>query len=92
MLRKKSAHETAPKAAVPPAAKRKNTRPESSDHPKPTSTAYKIIMFGLMVIGLLWILVYYISGGWPIPVLDAWNILIGFVIVMVGFLMTTKWH
>lgn len=51
-------------------------------------------MFGLMLLGLAWIIVYYISGsaGLPIPALGAWNILVGFGIAMVGFLMTTQWR
>lgn len=58
---------------------------------------YKITMFGLMVIGLLWILVFYISSAqYPLGSasfldLSNWNILIGFGIAMIGFVMTTKW-
>jgi hypothetical protein len=49
-------------------------------------------MFGLMLLGLAWILTYYISGiGWPVPTLGAWNIAVGFGIMFVGFLMTTRW-
>ena len=52
----------------------------------------KPIMFGLMLLGLAWILTYYISGiGWPIPAIGAWNIAVGFGIMFVGFLMTTRW-
>ena len=38
---------------------------------------YKPVMFGLMLLGLAWILVFYISGSnqWPIPVLGQANIL-----------------
>jgi hypothetical protein len=54
---------------------------------------FKPIMFGLMLLGLAWILVYYISGGlaWPVPVLGNWNIAVGFGIMFIGFLMTTRW-
>ena len=53
---------------------------------------FKPIMFGLMLLGLAWILTYYISGiGWPIPTIGAWNIAVGFGIMFVGFLMTTRW-
>jgi hypothetical protein len=45
-----------------------------------------------MLLGLAWILTYYISGtGWPVPPLGAWNIGVGFAIMFVGFLMTTRW-
>ncbi|MCF8529172.1 MAG: cell division protein CrgA [Aquiluna sp.] len=58
---------------------------------------YKAVMFGFMVFGLLWILTFYISSaryplGSATPIdLSNWNILIGFGIAMVGFVMTTRW-
>lgn len=61
---------------------------ETNDNP----AWFKPVMFGLMLLGLAWILVYYISGtGWPIPAIGAWNIAVGFGIMFVGFLMTTRW-
>jgi Cell division protein CrgA len=45
-----------------------------------------------MLIGLVWIVVYYISGSFPIVGLGSWNILIGFGIAFVGFLMTLRWR
>ncbi len=54
---------------------------------------FKPIMFGFMILGLLWIVVFYISGGTlPIGGLASWNILIGFGIAFIGFLMTLWWH
>ena len=51
------------------------------------------VMLGFMIIGLLWIVVFYVSGSqYPIPGVGAWNILIGFAIAFVGFLMTTRWR
>ena len=50
-----------------------------------------------MILGFLWILVYYITEaqyplGAATPInLSNWNILIGFAIAMVGFVMTTRW-
>lgn len=50
-------------------------------------------MFGFMLIGLAWIIVYYVSKvQLPIPSLGNWNILVGFGIMMIGFLMTTRWR
>jgi hypothetical protein len=62
--------------------------------PKPNALWFKIVMFGLMIIGLLWIIVFYISFDkhWPIPSIGNWNILVGFGILMAGFLMTTRWR
>ncbi|MET1034845.1 MAG: cell division protein CrgA [Arthrobacter sp.] len=60
---------------------------------KPLPVWYKPVMFGLMLLGLLWILVYYISQGLlPIVVAGGWNIVIGFGLAMVGFVMTTRWR
>ena len=44
----------------------------------------------LMIIGLIWAVVYYLSpnGTWPIPGIGAWNLAIAFAIIMVGFIMT----
>lgn len=53
---------------------------------------FKPVMFGFILIGLLWILVYYLSSArLPIPELNDWNILVGLGIAFVGLLMTTNW-
>lgn len=46
----------------------------------------------LMVIGLAWAVVYYLTGSYPIPHIGAWNLAIAFAILMVGFLMTMWWR
>ena len=66
---------------------------ESARHDSPNPVWFKPIMFGFMLIGLLWIITYYVSAGaFPIPGLGAPNILIGFGLMFVGFLMTTRWR
>ena len=51
------------------------------------------VMIGLMVIGLVWVLVFYLSGtNLPIPGIGAWNLAVGFAIAFIGFLMTTRWR
>jgi hypothetical protein len=51
------------------------------------------IMVGLLVIGLAWIVVYYITQTqYPIPNIGNWNLVIGFAILLSGFVMTTKWR
>ncbi|MCZ2403616.1 cell division protein CrgA [Paenarthrobacter sp. Z7-10] len=60
---------------------------------KPNPVWFKPVMFSLMVIGLIWIIVYYITNGqWPVPNIANWNLVIGFGIVIIGFLMTTRWR
>ncbi len=59
----------------------------------PNPVWFKPVMLGLMLIGLVWVLVFYISGTqFPIPSIGAWNLVIGFGIAFIGFLMTTRWR
>jgi hypothetical protein len=59
----------------------------------PNPVWFRPVMFGFMLIGLVWIIVFYVSGSnAPIPTLGPWNILVGFGIMFVGFLMTTRWR
>lgn len=59
----------------------------------PNPVWFKPIMIGLMLLGLVWVLVYYLSAQrFPIPGIDVWNLVIGFGIAFVGFLMTTRWR
>ncbi|MEX1080147.1 MAG: cell division protein CrgA [Homoserinimonas sp.] len=59
----------------------------------PNPVWFKPIMFGLMLLGLAWIIVYYVSqSALPIADLGDANILVGFGILFLGFLMTTRWR
>jgi len=59
----------------------------------PNPAWFKPIMVGLMLAGLAWVLVFYLSGSlYPIPGIGALNLVIGFAIAFVGFLMTTRWR
>jgi hypothetical protein len=54
------------------------------------------VMLTLMILGLAWIVVYYLTssrpgGGLPIPPLHQWNLAIGFVLIIAGFGLTTQW-
>ena len=69
--------------------------------PRETSTAadapnpvwFKPVMFGFMLIGLAWIVVFYVSQSTlPVASIGSWNILVGFGIMFIGFLMTTRWR
>lgn len=51
------------------------------------------VMVGFMLLGLVWILVFYISGqSLPIPGIGNWNLAVGLGIALIGFLMTTRWR
>ena len=51
------------------------------------------VMLALMIVGLLWIVVTYLfQQSYPIPGIGAWNLLIGFVLIITGFTLTTRWR
>jgi Cell division protein CrgA len=64
-----------------------------SNEQAPNGVWFKPVMFSFMLIGLVWIILFYVSqGSLPIASLGSWNILVGFGIMFIGFLMTTRWR
>jgi hypothetical protein len=60
----------------------------------PSPLFYKIVMFGLMLLGLVWLVVNYIAGdkiGFLIT-LGNFNFAIGFALIITGLLMTMRWR
>lgn len=50
------------------------------------------VMLGLMIIGLVWVVTFYITGQqYPVPSWGMWNLGVGFAFILVGFAMTTRW-
>jgi hypothetical protein len=50
-------------------------------------------MLGCLLVGLAWIALYYITGGTlPVAALSAWNLLIGFALIIGGVALSTKWR
>jgi Cell division protein CrgA len=83
--------------------------PESKGRAKPTHTPppqrrskkttmtnppwFVPLMLGLMVVGLLWVVTFYITAGaYPIPKVNYWNLIVGFGLMISGFMMTTRWR
>lgn len=62
--------------------------------PRPTPRWWAPAMLTVMVLGLLWIVVFYLSGSrqLPVPQIGAWNLGVGFGLIIVGFAMTTRWR
>ena len=72
----------------------KPARPEArAGEDAPNAVWFKPVMFGFMLIGLAWIIVFYVSqGALPVASFGSWNIMVGFGIAFIGFLMTTRWR
>ncbi|MFC7431703.1 MULTISPECIES: cell division protein CrgA [unclassified Agrococcus] len=66
----------------------------SRDHEESRNPQWYVpVMLGFIIVGLLWVIVFYISGSTlPIQSIGPWNIAIGFGIMFIGFLMTTRWR
>ncbi|MDR2379783.1 MAG: cell division protein CrgA [Bifidobacteriaceae bacterium] len=61
--------------------------------PRPTPGWWAPVMVAVMILGLLWVVVFYLSSGaLPIGAIHNWNLLIGFGLIMAGFGMTTGWR
>ena len=53
---------------------------------------YVVTMVGLMIVGLLWLVTWYVtSGALPISAAGGWNIVVGFSVIMIGMFMSMKW-
>lgn len=61
--------------------------------PKGNPSWYVPVMLGLMIIGLLWVVVHYLTQGeFPVKAWGNWNLVAGFGFIIAGFLMTTNWR
>jgi hypothetical protein len=61
---------------------------------QPSPRWYAVLMVSLMLIGLVWIVVYYVAGD-KIPFmvsLGAWNFAIGFGAMVAGLVMSMRWR
>ncbi|QIK63359.1 cell division protein CrgA [Leucobacter viscericola] len=60
----------------------------------PNPVWFKPVMFGFMLLGLIWIVLFYVTSSTlqlPVPALGQANIFVGFGFVLIGFLMTPWW-
>jgi hypothetical protein len=85
----------APKAAAASAVTKKKNL-SKSDKRKPVrldSPRWLVpTMVAAFIIGLVWIVAYYIAPDAPvISTLGWWNVLVGFGFFAVGFVLSTKW-
>lgn len=74
--------------------KPKPQRPPSVPKPETGNPRWLVpTMLGLMLVGLAWIVLFYLSGPkqLPVPPLGAWNLGVGFALIIAGFALTTRW-
>ena len=85
-VRKKSVY-TPPEGVLPARAGRARAA-------EPSPRWYAPVMVALMLIGLLWIVVYYVAGDriGVMVSLGAWNFLIGFGLMVAGLVMSMRWR
>lgn len=52
------------------------------------------VMLAMFIIGILWIVVFYLSttSQYPIPALGRGNLLAGFAFILAGFGLSTQWR
>jgi hypothetical protein len=75
------------KKSTPPAK-----RTEKKETVRKSPSWYAPTMITLMVLGLVWVVITYITqSSWPIPKLGEWNLAVGFGFIIVGFGMTAGW-
>lgn len=82
---------------MPESRARKNadyTPPPTRSLAKKQSPAwYAPVMVALLVLGLAYIVVFYLTESrFPIQALGAWNVVVGFGVIMAGFIMATRWR
>lgn len=70
------------------------TPPQRSKAKEPSPAWLVPTMLALWFIGVAWIVVYYVAVD-KIPgmkELDRWNLAVGFGLIIVGFIMSTRWR
>lgn len=91
---------------MPESRKRKKPAPKTRpghepappQEPQPSPSWWAPTMSTLMIVGLLWIVVTYLTKfQFPIPALAPFangngNLIAGFVLLISGFLMTLRWR
>jgi Cell division protein CrgA len=60
---------------------------------RPSPTWYPIVMAVVLVLGLAYIVVYYLAPDVPvIRDLGAWNFAVGFGVMIAGLMMAVRWR
>ncbi len=76
------------------------TRSKAVYTPPPRATKGKVspawlapTMLATLVIGLVWIVVFYVSNeNWPVSAMGPGNLVVGFAFIIVGLGLATRWR
>lgn len=50
-------------------------------------------MLGTLLIGLVWIVIFYVSNDeWPVRAIGPGNLVVGFAFIVVGLVLATRWR
>jgi uncharacterized membrane protein len=63
--------------------------------PTPTESPKWLVpaMVTAFIMGLIWIVIFYVSAtAYPVPGIGAWNMVVGFGFIGVGFALATRWR
>jgi hypothetical protein len=61
---------------------------------KPSARWYPAVLAAFLIIGLAWIVVYYMAGE-SVPVMNSigsWNFAVGFAFLVIGLGMAVRWR
>ncbi len=87
--------ESPEKAEVDPAARRRRQRDVAAARPPGQSSPWvPALMVTCFVLGLVWLVVYYLAGT-QVPgmsTLGTWNLLVGIGVIAIGFVVSTQWR
>ncbi len=51
------------------------------------------LMIFFFIVGLLWVVVFYVTQrAYPIESIGNYNMAVGFGLIMIGFLLATRWR
>ena len=74
---------------VPPT----DVRPSPSRKRGPSSRWLPISAVALLVIGVVWLVVYYLSEGvYPVKSIEVWNLAVGFALLVAALGVLTRWR
>jgi hypothetical protein len=76
------------------ASSRRPDKPDEYHDAPPSGRWVPITGSALLILGLLWIVTFYVAGA-DVPGMSAlgnWNLIVGMGLIVAGFLVFTRWR